>query len=75
MITITSFVARNFLVLCLTGSRDDVGLVYFNKENPRLVFCSNLWIKTEESLAWPLAQLLSAHAIGAGGLGLKSRVG
>ena len=24
-------------VLCLTGPRDDVGLVYLNKEKPRLV--------------------------------------
>ena len=34
-------VAYNFLVLCLSVSLDDVGLVCFNKEKPWLFFCSN----------------------------------
>ena len=31
--------------------------------------------KAQKKINRPLAQLLSAHAIGAGGLGFKSRVG
>ena len=35
-------IARNFLVLCLTGSRDNVRFVYFNKEKPRLVLFAQI---------------------------------
>ena len=56
-----------FLVARLKGVDDSVSVKF------RLVFFINSWLMSV--LYRPLAQLLSAYAIGTGGLGFKSRVG
>ena len=67
-------VARILAKHSLKGQLTEMALIFFGFYNFNLDYDRNFKIE-KKKINWPLAQLLGAHAIGAGGLGFKSRVG